>query len=233
MKILAIETSCDILSVSLLEDNNLILELKESSPKSHSETLMPLIDKLLKDTDTSLDDISLFACDNGPGSFTGIRIGLSTVKALCDIKEKPCTSVSSLEALAYTCKEEDALICSMIDAKHSNIYAGIFEFKNGNYSKLKDFTFCNISDFLEALGSLKKKIFFVGNCGILYKDVIKSYLKYEVCFLDDSFPTSKYVGISAFDKYNAGSFSDSLSLSALYLKNSSAEDNNLKYVENK
>lgn len=69
MKTLAIETSCDIASASLLEDNNLILELKETSPKTHSQTLMPLIDKLLKNTSTSLEDISLFACDNGPRFF--------------------------------------------------------------------------------------------------------------------------------------------------------------------
>lgn len=94
MKILAIETSCDILSISLLEDDNLILELKENSPKSHSETLMPLIDNLLKKTHTTLDEISLFACDNGPGSFTGIRIGLSTIKALCDVSRKAmCFSI--------------------------------------------------------------------------------------------------------------------------------------------
>lgn len=66
MKILAIETSCDILSISLLEDDNLILELTESSPKTHSEVLMPLIDKLLKETNTNLEEISLLACDNGP-----------------------------------------------------------------------------------------------------------------------------------------------------------------------
>lgn len=223
MKILAIETSCDIASVSLLEDNKLILELVETSPKSHSISLMPLIDKLLVETNTSLDDISLFACDNGPGSFTGIRIGLSTIKAFCDVKNKPCTAISSLEALAYTCYEEDALVCSMIDAKHSNIYTGIFECKNNSYKKFKEFSFENIDNFLLSLGSLKKKIFFVGNCGILYKDMIESYLKNEVVFLEDSFPSSKYVGMAAFDKYKSGVFSDSFNLSALYLKNSSAE----------
>lgn len=66
MKILAIETSCDILSISLLEDNNLILELTEESPKTHSEVLMPLIDKLLNEASTSLEELSLLACDNGP-----------------------------------------------------------------------------------------------------------------------------------------------------------------------
>ena len=126
MKILAVESSCDIASVSLLEDNNLILELKEFSTANHSEALMPLIDKLLKKSNTSLDDISLFAVDNGPGSFTGIRIGLATIKAFCDVKDKQCIAVSSLEALSYTC-EEEALICSMIDAKHGNVYFGLFK----------------------------------------------------------------------------------------------------------
>ena len=140
MKILAIETSCDTLSVSLLEDDNLILELVESSPKSHSETLMPFTHKLLKETNTTLDDIDLFACDNGPGSFTGIRIGLATVKAFCDVKNKPCVSVSSLEALAHTVCEEDAFVCSLIDAKHDNVYAGIFEYKDWSYTKLQDFS---------------------------------------------------------------------------------------------
>lgn len=224
MKILAIETSCDIASVSLLEDNNLILELKESSPKTHSEALMPLIDKLLKETNASLDDIDLFAIDNGPGSFTGIRIGLSTVKAFADVKCKPCTSVSSLEALAYTAPYEDCIICSMIDAKHSNIYSGFFEFKNGICKSLTDFSFCNINDFLLKLGNMKKKIFFVGNCGILYKDMIKSYLKNEVIFLEDSLVSSRYIGIAAFNKYKCGDFSDSSGISALYLKKSSAEE---------
>lgn len=225
MKILAIETSCDIASVSLLEDDNLIVELKETSPKNHSEALMPLIDRLLKETKTSLDDIDLFALDNGPGSFTGIRIGLSTVKAFCDVKNKPCTSVSSLEALAYTAKDKDGIICSMIDAKHSNLYTGIFEFQNDCCIKLNDFQFDNINNFLLKLGSLKKKIFFVGNCGILYKDMIKSNLKNEVTFLEDTLASSKYVGISAFNKYKANIFSSSSDISALYIKKSSAEEN--------
>ena len=223
MKILAVESSCDIASVSLLEDNNLILELKEFSTANHSEALMPLIDKLLKKTNTTLDDISLFAVDNGPGSFTGIRIGLATIKAFCDVKDKQCVAVSSLEALSYTC-EEDGLICSMIDAKHGNVYFGLFEKNAGKYTKLQDFAFDNIENILSNLNTLKKKIFFVGNCGILYKDVIQSYLKKDIYFLEDSLASSKYVGIAAFNKYKEGKVSNSLELSALYLKKSNAEE---------
>ena len=224
MKILAIETSCDIASVSLLENNNLILELKETSIKNHSEALMPLIHKLLTQTNTSLADVDLFACDNGPGSFTGIRIGLSSIKAFCDVTKKPCISVSALESLSYTVSEDNCYICSMIDAKHSNIYYSIFEKKHNNISKIYDFTFDSIDKLLLVLGSLKKKIFFVGNCGILYKDVIESNLKTDMFFYKDSLPSSKYVGIVAFYKFKNGEVLNSNTLSALYLKKSSAEE---------
>ena len=160
----------------------------------------------------------------GHGSFTGIRIGLATCKAFGDVTQKPCLAVSSLEALAYTCKETDSYICPMIDAKHSNIYAGVFEYKNGTYTKTDDFAFCTLDNFLSKLNSLKKKIFFVGNCGILYKDVIQSYLKNEVYFLEDSLVSSKEVGFAAFDKYMQGEISNSSQISALYLKKSSAEE---------
>lgn len=158
------------------------------------------------------------------GSFTGIRIGLSTIKAFCDAKNKPCIAVSSLEALAYLISENNSYICSMIDAKHSNIYAAIFEKSSNEYIKFSDFVFDTINNFLLVLGSLKKKIFFVGNCGILYKDMIKSYLKNEVHFCDDVLVSSKYVGMAAFDKFKKGEVLSSDTLSALYLKKSSAEE---------
>ena len=159
------------------------------------------------------------------GSFTGIRIGLSTIKAFCDVKNKPCIAVSSLEALAYTVSENDCYICSMIDAKHSNFYSAIFEKNSQNLTKYNDFSFGNIENLLLVLGSLKKKIFFVGNCGILYKDVIKLHLSNEIYFEDDSLVSSKYIGIVAFDKFNKGEICTSRNLTALYLKRSSAEEN--------
>ena len=223
MKILAIETSCDICSVSLLEDNNLILELKESTAKNHSEALMPLIDKLLKETSSTLNDIDLFAVDNGPGSFTGIRSGLSTVKAFCDVTKKPCASVSSLEALALTTNAESCYICSMIDAKHENVYSAIFEKNGQTLIKSTDFKFETIEKLLTSLNNLKKNIFFVGNCGILYKDVIQSYLKNNVFFEEDILVSSKYIGIAAFDKFKQGHIISSQELNALYLKKSNAE----------
>ncbi len=112
----------------------------------------------------------------------------------------------------------------MIDAKHENIYTGLFEYRDKVLVNLNDFKFCNINEFLLTLGILKKKIFFVGNCGILYKDMVKSYLNCESIFLEDSFVSSKYVGIAAFNKYKNGFFENSFNLSAMYVKKSSAEE---------
>ena len=245
MKILAIETSNDICSVSILEDNSLILELKEETAKNHSEALMPLIDKLLSETGFSLKDIDLFAVDNGPGSFTGIRIGLATVKAFCDVTNTPCIGVSSLEALAGSIGTvlndplqkvghlepslltQHSYICSMIDAKHGNVYAGIFEKNGQSLVKYNNFMFDTLENLLLVLGSLKKNIFFVGNCGILYKDVIQSYLKNDIFFEKDTLSSSKYVGIAAFEKFKSGEILNSDNLNALYLKKSSAEEQHL------
>lgn len=237
MKILAIETSNDICSVSVLEDNNLILELKEETANNHSEALMPLIDKLLKETSLSLNEIDLFAVDIGPGSFTGIRIGLSTIKAFCDVTNKPCIGISSLEALAWSiwtvpdnhfqkdCHLTSPLLtCSMIDAKHGNIYSSIFEKNEQGLVKYRDFSFEKLDDLLLVLSNLKKNIFFVGNCGILYKDVIQSYLENNIFFENDSLASSKYIGIAAYERFKAGEIQISNTLSALYLKKSSAED---------
>lgn len=98
MKILSIDTSSKICSVSILEDTTVILEKHTNDEKTHSQNLMPLIDELFKDTNLTLDNIDLLACSQGPGSFTGIRIGIATIKAFADAKNIPVVGVTSLEA---------------------------------------------------------------------------------------------------------------------------------------
>lgn len=121
MKILSIETVGNICAVALTEDNNLIKEEILEDGNTHSVKLMPLVDKLLKETNITVNDIDLFACDIGPGSFTGIRIGVSTIKAFIDVTNKKTVGVSSLEILARNV-DEDGIICSLLDAKNDNVY---------------------------------------------------------------------------------------------------------------
>ena len=127
MVILSISTSTNICSVCLGNENTIIKELSIHDAKTHSENLMPLIDKLLKTTNYSLKDINYLACDVGPGSFTGIRIGIATIKAISEVHNIPIVPISSLQALSYNANISDGLICSMIDARNENIYYCIFD----------------------------------------------------------------------------------------------------------
>lgn len=222
MKILSINTSSNICSVALLEDTNLIKEITIDDANTHSVKLMPLIDELFKTTNLSINDVDLFACDKGPGSFTGIRIGISTIKAFCDITNKPCIGVSSLTSLAYLSNFE-GLICSLIDAKNDNVYYGLFEHKNGSYTQLGELLADNIYNITEILKLCNKPVFFVGNGSIIYKDVVESILKENAIIPSDAKYYSLnayYTGLAAFDAFNKNEIAP---LSPLYLKKSNAE----------
>ena len=145
MKILSVETSGKVCAVALSENNNLIKEELIEDENTHSVKLMPLVDKLLNDTNMNIKDIDLFACDIGPGSFTGIRIGVSTIKAFIDVTDKKVVGVTSLEILAQNVKE-DGIICSLIDAKNENVYYGLFEKKENEYNQIEELKFDNINN---------------------------------------------------------------------------------------
>ena len=127
MKILSIETAGNICAVAVTEDDKLIKEEILNDGNTHSVKLMPLLDKLLSEADTKISDIDLFACDIGPGSFTGIRIGVSTIKAFMDVTNKKALGISSLEILAENIEENEDIVCALIDAKNENVYYGFFK----------------------------------------------------------------------------------------------------------
>jgi len=149
MKILSIDTSSDICSVAILEDNIVIKELHIDDIKTHSEKLMPLISNIFIECDLNLDDINLIACSKGPGSFTGIRIGIATAKAFSDSKNIKAIGISSLDGLAHNI-ENDRLTCTLIDAKNNNVYFGLFE----NYTLKGEYKAISIDEALEFLRSI-------------------------------------------------------------------------------
>lgn len=164
MKILCIDTSSPLCGVSVLEDNNLIKKLELNNGLTHSESLMPLIKEILEECKLTLNDINLLVCDIGPGSFTGIRIGIATIKAFSDSLGIPCIGVSSLEVLAYNVKE-DGFICSTIDCKNDNCYFALYELNNGVYKVIQEpkaDTIKNVLDFLDSKNS-GQVIHFVGD----------------------------------------------------------------------
>ena len=132
MKILAIDTSSKICSTAILEDENVIDINNLDDGKTHSENLMPLIDELLKRNNLKVSDINMIACSVGPGSFTGIRIGISSIKAIAEVLNVKVASVTSLETLAKNVENSEEIIVSLIDARNNQVYCGIFD---NNYNK--------------------------------------------------------------------------------------------------
>ncbi len=208
MKILAVSTSSNNCSVALLEDDNIIKELNICNEKTHSEKFMPLIDELLSETKTTLSDINLIAVDNGPGSFTGIRIGIATIKAIAEFRNIPIVACSSLEALAYNVKDAD-FICSIIDARNNQVYAGIFD---KNYNLISDYF---ADDFNNLIPTFEKypNIVFVGN---------GSYLLNVSYNYGDTIHSGN-IGICGYKKYLNGLSIDADNLSVMYLRPSQAE----------
>ena len=166
MHILSIDTASENCSVSILDNDTEIKHLISTNCNTHSVCLMPMIEQIFNETNLTLNDIDLFVCDKGPGSFTGIRIGVSTVKAFSDVTQKKCVGISSLKSLAYsvTSDVQNCYICSLIDAKHDNCYCGIFEKIDNNYYKIKDYFFDSISNIIEELKKINKKIIFCRKC---------------------------------------------------------------------
>lgn len=230
MKILSIDTSSKICSVAVLEDNNVIIEKNIDDSLTHSQKLMPMIDNILNELNMKLTDFDLFSCSVGPGSFTGVRIGVSTVKAICDVTNVPVTSVSSLEGLAYNTlssniESNSTIVCSLIDAKNDNVYCGVFKNESDEFVQLEDLCAKNINEVLNLLDKYSSSsILFVGDGAVCHKSLILDKFRNSL-FVEDELnkQTSVSIGIAGFNKYNKGIYGDSNSLSPLYLRKSQAE----------
>lgn len=218
MKILSIDTSSKICAVAILENETLIEEISLDNGLTHSETLMPIIQEVLEKTNLQLNDIDLLVCDKGPGSFTGIRIGSSTVMAFSDSLGIKSVGVSSLEALAYNVKT-DGIICSLIDAKNSNCYCGIYKLENNNYTLLEDLVAQHIDSILSMLAKYDEPITFVGTGAIVNKETIKNIIKNCNFAISDNL-SAYNLGLAGFKRYRDGKFQDVL---PLYLRKSQAE----------
>lgn len=244
MKILAIDTSSKNASVAILEDQNVLIELNNNDEKTHSQKLMPMIDEAFQKTKLSLDNIRLISCCLGPGSFTGVRIGISTSKAFIDSKNILGVGVSSLESLAYNLNQE-GIICSLINANNGNVYAGIFEIAKNekldclqtvqsslSFLSLKDkdgnVTKNAIVEFLgnnETILSNYSSIYFVGDAAILYKDLIKQINLKNIIIADEKYSVASGISIGkcGYTNYKNGNYGNSHILSPIYLRKSQAE----------
>ena len=224
MKVLSIETSSKICSVAILEDENLVKKIELNNGLTHSESLMPLIKQILEETNLTLSQMDLFVCDIGPGSFTGIRIGVATVKAFSDSLDIPSVGISSLEGLAYFIKT-DGIICSMIDCKNDNCYYAVYQFENNHYTLLETPKADSIENCLTFLNYkyTNSTITFVGDACEIYKDKIEAASSNFVLSDNDNLDIVDVyaLGIAGIHKYTQ--FGEDKNLLPLYLKKPQAQ----------
>lgn len=217
MKILSVETATSTCSVAILEDNQIIYEESKNNGFTHSQNLLPMIKEAFDQTHLTLSQIDLFTASVGPGSFTGIRIGIASLKAFVDVFKKPSIGISSLEGLCYTL-ESSGLTCSILDAKNENVYFALYD---GNQVIISP-CFSSVTDMIKMLESYQEKeITFIGDACFLYKKEL-THLFPHAKFAKKNTPKASSIGKAAFYHFQNGE-SQNYSLSPLYLRKSQAE----------
>lgn len=167
MKILALETSAVAASVAVCDDEELIAQNFQRTGLTHSATLMPMLESLLKNAGLTLKEMDLIAVAAGPGSFTGLRIGVSAAKGLAWPEEKPCANVSTLEAMAWQLCGMEGIVCAAMDARRQQVYNALFELKGGKPVRLTPDRAISLEELQAELVNAEKTQIMVGDGAVL------------------------------------------------------------------
>jgi tRNA threonylcarbamoyladenosine biosynthesis protein TsaB len=167
MRILAIDSSAISASAAVVEDDKLLGEFYINTRQTHSQTLMPMVEQVLKCTCVPLNSIDLFAVSAGPGSFTGVRIGVACIKGMAMADKKPCAGVSTLEAIAQNLAHMDAIVCAVMDARCGQVYNAVFTANGGKLQRITEDRAISIEDLTKECKTIGEKyskpLFLVGD----------------------------------------------------------------------
>lgn len=163
MLILAIDTSSATATAALMEDNKLLAEYTQQSGKSHSQRLMLIIEDLLRSAGKKPEDIDLYASTKGPGSFTGLRIGASVVKAMAQVFNKPIAAVPTLDSLAYNLYHFEGLICPMLDAQRGTVYSALYKWDQNKLVQLEDYRVIDAKELVQKLYEMNQRVAILGD----------------------------------------------------------------------
>ncbi len=218
MLILALESSAKAASAALLEDEKLIAQYSQCSGLTHSRTLLPMVDDMLKNTENTIAGVDLIAVAHGPGSFTGIRIGVSTVKGLAWAADKMCVGVSTLEAMAWHGVSAGGLVCPVMDARRSQVYNALFEINGAAPQRLCEDRAIALEELAEQIRG--KNAFLVGDgAELTYKYMLSAGIDCRMAPQNLLYQSAWGVGMAALDK-TPGTADDLL---PVYLRLSQAE----------
>lgn len=219
MKILAIETSGKVASTAVLEDCKVLSEIIVNTRLVHSVMLMDLIDQALKNASVAIEEIDLFAVSVGPGSFTGLRIGVSTVKGFCFATSKPCAGVDTLQALCYNFWGSSDFLMPILDAKSQKVFTGVFRFEEG---ELKIYHPTSVLEVEEA-----KKLAQKYNPVLLGEGLdVYDFSEFKIAPKFLQYPKASNVGVLACIFAKQSKICSHFELAPVYLKKSYAEREN-------
>ena len=179
MKILAIDSSSLVASVAVVEDDIMVAEYTINHKKTHSQTLLPMINEISKMAELDLSQVDAIAVSGGPGSFTGLRIGSATAKGLGLVWDKPLIYVPTVDAMAYNLYGTDKLICPMMDARRNQTYTGLYEFKNDEFAIVMEQCAISVDELIEEINKLGREVIFLGDGVPVFKATLDEKLSVE------------------------------------------------------
>lgn len=177
MKILALDSSGLVASVAVMEDDTLLAEYTMNYKKTHSQTLLPMLDEIVKMIELDLNTIDAIAVAGGPGSFTGLRIGSATAKGLGLALKKPLISIPTVDGLAYNLCGTNKMVCPLMDARRNQVYTGIYEFQGNELRVVEPQMAADIAEIAEKLNAIGRKVIFLGDGYPVYAAKLSELMK--------------------------------------------------------
>ena len=243
MKIIAIDSSGLTASVAIIEDDNLIAEYNVQYKKTHSQTLLPMLDEIKKMIDLDLDTVDGIAISRGPGSFTGLRIGSSTAKGLAWALNVPIIEIGTLEGMACSLYATNAIICPMMDARRNQVYTGLYEYSHGEkgyeLNVLVDECALSVEDIIVKVNDIATKndkdVIFMGDGVPVYEEFIRNGVKVPYSFAPAHMNRQRAAsfGYLALEKLKKNEVVSSYEHAPTYLRLSQAERERNEGIRNK
>lgn len=225
MKVLAIEASGNVASVAVASEEKILAEITTDSKKTHSQTLLPMIDEVLKKTECSVDDMDFIAISKGPGSFTGLRIGSATAKGMAFAANKQIVEVGTLEAMAYSISDVNCVICPLIDARNKNVFTGFYRVKeDGALEEVDEQQAITLDEAIDKMNAFDKVVL-LGDGADVYKATLMEKLNNSYRFVPAHLNRQRagMVATLGMRYYNEGKAIDSDKHAPTYLRKSQAE----------
>lgn len=225
MKILALDSSGLVASVAVVTEDKVLGEYTVNNKKTHSQTLLPMVDEVLKILDMDVKDLDAIAVAGGPGSFTGLRIGASTAKGLALVLNIPIINIPTVDSLAYNLYGTDHLICPMMDARRNQVYTGLYEWQEGEFKVVLPQFAAEVEELAEKLNSHNREIIFLGDGVEAQLSKFATLLKapYSIAPIHLSKQRAAALGALGVEYYKAGKLQEGDSFEPEYLRMSQAE----------